>query len=107
MGDFGDYLGDVVYAVWRSGGDPDRVDNDACHDAFYDGAEADDYAAVMMRRERARREAYEEGEYAAAMERNFDKELDQYPEYDDHLGDSTCPTVITRGETPSKLHQNR
>lgn len=46
------YLGDVVYGVWRSGGNPDRVDYDRVMDGYYDDRQADDVARGEVRRQR-------------------------------------------------------
>ena len=47
-----DFRGDVIYDVWRSGGNPDLVDYDYVDDRRYDGCEADDVAAEELRRQR-------------------------------------------------------
>ena len=39
-----EYRGDVFYEVWRSGGNPDRIDDDRVNDRFYDGYQADECA---------------------------------------------------------------
>jgi hypothetical protein len=38
------YEADVFYEVWRSGGNPDRINDDCVSDSFYDGRNADDAA---------------------------------------------------------------
>lgn len=43
-----DYWGDVVYEVWRRGGDPDRVDRDRTDDHFYNGLSSDAAASRFM-----------------------------------------------------------
>ena len=39
-----DYYGDVIYEVWRSGGNPDLVDYDRCDDYMAD--RLDEYIAA-------------------------------------------------------------
>lgn len=57
-----DYWGDVLYEVWRSGGDVDRVDYDRVEDARYDGYDEYEAAASEMRHQQP--------------EPNYDPELD-------------------------------
>lgn len=47
-----EYEADVVYDVWRSGGNPDRVDPDRMSDAFYDRIPTDDFVRSELRRQR-------------------------------------------------------
>lgn len=49
---------DAVYEVWRSGGDPDAVDRDRLHDAFYEGARSDEAARGELARQRREEQAY-------------------------------------------------
>lgn len=46
------YQADVSYDVWRSGGDPDRVDRERVSDDFRDGVHRDDSASAALRRQR-------------------------------------------------------
>jgi hypothetical protein len=48
--EYREYWGDVVYEVWRSGGNPDRVDDDRVMDDYYDHAEPEDSAMRELRR---------------------------------------------------------
>lgn len=47
-----EYENDVFYEVWRSGGNPDRIDYDRVDDYRYDGIEADEAASRELRRMR-------------------------------------------------------
>lgn len=47
-----DYLGDVIYEVWRSGGDVDRIDYDRVQYNQYDGFEFEQAARVEMRHQK-------------------------------------------------------
>lgn len=49
-----DYFGDVVYEVWRSGGNPDAVDRDCTDECFYDRREPDECARDELRRQQPR-----------------------------------------------------
>lgn len=51
-----DYYGDVVYAVWQRGGNPDMVDRDRVAERESDGYTEDEAAAAEYRRQRPRRE---------------------------------------------------
>jgi hypothetical protein len=51
-----DYFGDVIYEVWRRGGDPDCVDRDRVRERYQDYDEADDVAHCELRRQRPRGE---------------------------------------------------
>jgi len=51
---------DAVYEVWRSGGDPDAVDRDRLHDAFYEGASSGEAAQAALARQRRAAQAYHE-----------------------------------------------
>lgn len=46
------YEGDVVYEVWRNGGNPDAVNMDLLEDRYYEGVPANDAAASEIRRQR-------------------------------------------------------
>lgn len=43
--------GDVIYEVWRQGGDPDRVDYDDVRDDIRDGYTAQEIAYSELRRQ--------------------------------------------------------
>jgi hypothetical protein len=58
-----EYRGDVFYAVWRSGGDPDRVDYDRVSDRFYDGYSAEEAAHSELRSQRPTEPVSDEPEY--------------------------------------------
>lgn len=47
-----DYHGDVAYQVWRSGGNPDRVNPDRVTDGFYGGETAGMTARREMERQK-------------------------------------------------------
>jgi len=47
-----DYWGDVVYEVWRAGGDVDRIDDDRVEDNRWDGMEYEDAASIELRHQR-------------------------------------------------------
>lgn len=49
-----DYYGDVIYEVWRSGGNPDTVDYDDLDDYRYEGLYPDEAALCELRRQRSR-----------------------------------------------------
>ena len=57
-----DYFGDVVYEVWRSGGDPDRVDRDDVEDHRYAGRWPEEAARVELRHQQP--SEYEREEFA-------------------------------------------
>jgi hypothetical protein len=48
------YEADVYYEVWRSGGDPDRIDSDRVEDAFHEGRYCDEAAERELRHQRCR-----------------------------------------------------
>lgn len=62
------FYADVAYDVWRSGGNPDRIDHDRVRDAFYDGRTAESYASEVCRRQCEARQRREEAEQAAYPE---------------------------------------
>ncbi len=43
------YRGDVSYGVWRSGGNPDRVDFDRVTECFYDHVDTDSAISRELR----------------------------------------------------------
>lgn len=54
-----DYWGDVVYEVWRSGGDVDRIDDDRVEDSRWDGIEYEQAARVELQHQRPPEPSYE------------------------------------------------
>jgi len=69
------YEGDVVYEVWRGGGNSDAVDYDRARDAHHDGVRSDDHASALLREQAGRRQAHRdedarmgEAEYYAAQD---------------------------------------
>lgn len=54
------YFGDVVYEVWRSGGDPDRVDHDDVDDHRYAGLWLEEAAEVELGRQQSESEIPED-----------------------------------------------
>jgi hypothetical protein len=45
-----DYFGDVVYEVWRRGGNPDLVDRECTDECYWHGVEAEECAIETTRR---------------------------------------------------------
>jgi hypothetical protein len=71
-----DYWGDVVYDTWRSGGNPDAVDWDRCHDRYYEGRSVESCVAAELRiqrraQERAREERAQAEEYYRQMAEEY------------------------------------
>ena len=62
-----DYRGDVLYDVWRSGGNPDAVDYDRVDDAYAAGDYAEDVAASEVRRQRRTSDESEEEEVTSSQ----------------------------------------
>ena len=52
-----DFNGDVAYDVWRSGGDPDSIDETRLDEAYWDGYEAEAFAESEVIRQRNRASA--------------------------------------------------
>ena len=50
------FRGDVWFEVWRSGGDPDAVDDDRIDDCYDSGACAVECASAELRKQRRRRD---------------------------------------------------
>lgn len=48
--EFYEYAGDVEYAAWRRGYNPDCVDRDRLRDQFYDGLSVDEAAEQHVSR---------------------------------------------------------
>ncbi len=72
-----DFNGDVVYDVWRNGGNPDEIDEVRLDEAYWDGYEADEFAQSEVRRQRDRASALaaeaqlqvHEAEYLESLEK--------------------------------------
>uniref|UniRef100_A0A6H1ZVW2 Uncharacterized protein n=1 Tax=viral metagenome TaxID=1070528 RepID=A0A6H1ZVW2_9ZZZZ len=56
------YEGDVVYDVWRNGGNPDRVNVERIEEHFYRGDDCDSATRDELRHQRLKREGEGEGE---------------------------------------------
>jgi hypothetical protein len=55
------YENDVFYDVWRSGGNPDRINYDRVSDGYYDGRDSESMARSELRAMRPKPEPeYEE-----------------------------------------------
>lgn len=54
-----DYWGDVVYEVWRSGGDVDRIDDDRVEDSRWDGLQYEQAARIELQHQRPPEPQYE------------------------------------------------
>lgn len=50
------YEADVSYEVWRSGGNPDRIDHDRVNQRYWDGQSTDAAASAVLRAQRPKRE---------------------------------------------------
>jgi hypothetical protein len=58
------FRGDVIYQVWRSGGNPDRINDDRLSDRYWDGQNADEAASAELRSQHPHPEpCYDEPEY--------------------------------------------
>jgi hypothetical protein len=57
------YENDVFYEVWRSGGNPDRIDDDRVSDYFYDHLPSDEAARHELQRQRPKPELQSEEEW--------------------------------------------
>lgn len=55
------YEGDVIYEVWRRGGNVDRVDMDRVDDYYYGDVSAGHAAGSELKRQRPEPEIQEEG----------------------------------------------
>jgi hypothetical protein len=75
-----DYRGDVVYDVWRSGGNPDYVSYDRVSDHYWNGNSTEYAASCEMRLQRPREpepeDYYQEQQYP-------DQEFPDMPEEED------------------------
>lgn len=49
---------DVAFEVWRSGGDPDRIDFDNVEDAYYRGLDYDEASLEILKKQRKSHEYY-------------------------------------------------
>lgn len=65
-----EYRGDVIYEVWRSGGNPDLIDYDRVRDRFYDGYQPEEcaYAELKAQRPREPEPEYPEPDYEDSRE---------------------------------------
>lgn len=54
-----EYQGDVWYEVWRSGGNPDRVNEDRVEDSYYQGMDSMRAAERELKAQRPRHEEQE------------------------------------------------
>lgn len=52
MKDRREYEADVAYEVWRRGGNPDSIDQDAVDEEFYRESPVDESAEAELRRQR-------------------------------------------------------
>ena len=71
-----DYKYDVMYDVWRAGGNPDAVDYDRCDAAYDRGVDAEDHAGRLLR-EAAERREQREFERRESDEEAYYRELEQ------------------------------
>jgi hypothetical protein len=55
-----DYEADVFYEVWRSGGDPDRIDYDRLADNYWNGIDAETATHYELRAQRPKPRIEEE-----------------------------------------------
>ena len=60
MDDRNKYWGDVIYEVWLSGGNVDRIDDDRVEDMRWDDRSAEEAADIELRHQRPHREFIEE-----------------------------------------------
>lgn len=68
-----DYRGDVLYEVWRSGGDIDRVDYDRVDDCQWEGVFYEDCARIEMRHQQPPEPFYDPMEEMDEYYRGFDE----------------------------------
>ena len=54
------YEGDVAYEVWRSGGNPDRINDDRVENNFYDGHDYEYAARRELSTQKPRQPEYDE-----------------------------------------------
>lgn len=54
-----EYENDVLYEVWRSSGDVDRIDFDRVDDDRWDGLDATEAAAAELKRQRSKHQQAE------------------------------------------------
>lgn len=57
------YENDVFYDVWRSGGNPDRIDHDRVSDSRFDGLSSEDAARRELKSQRPPEQKSEEQEW--------------------------------------------
>jgi hypothetical protein len=72
-----EYRGDVLYDVWRSGGNPDAVDYDRVRDSFYEGERVEDAVTRELRAQRPPEPQMTEEEY---LEEKYQDDEPQPPE---------------------------
>jgi hypothetical protein len=53
---------DVYYEVWRSGGNPDRIDPDRLSDCYYDHHDVNDCASRILKSQRPKPQESEQEE---------------------------------------------
>jgi len=63
------YESDVFYEVWRSGGNPDRINPDRVQDRYWDGQDAESAARAELNAQRPKHESPSEEEYYEEMRR--------------------------------------
>ena len=71
------YQNDVFYEVWRSGGNPDRIDYDRVQDRYYNSQDAESAAADELRAQRPKPQEPSEEEYYEEMQRQ--QAMDEQP----------------------------
>ncbi len=75
--EFEEYRGDAIYEAYRSGVNPDRLDDDRIRDAFEEGRPPESLGNDIRRRDRERREQREREQYE---QEQFDAFNDQFRE---------------------------
>ena len=55
-----EYEADVFYEVWRSGGNPDRINNDRVEDAYYNGCSYESATRRELNAQKPRPVEYDE-----------------------------------------------
>ena len=100
------FHGDVVYEVWRSGGNPDAVDYDCTQSCYSDGVDASGCAGAELRRqneavgrrqaeEREMQEHWEQQQYEAAMEREQEEQYyEAHRAQEDQMPEAPTETVF-------------
>lgn len=80
------YRGDVLYDVWRAGGNPDAIDYDRVSDSYRRGLDDDEAARVELRAQRRQREHPSEEEYYD--DRCYDEREPACPEPEPEMPDA-------------------